>query len=171
MHLFTFTFINYVFLNNNEFVKKPTTNNFILKEGYYLVNGYIGGNNLKYVDELINKYEKVVKEKDDGLCSAFNSYKICYNNFVNFLEISRKHIINKNISINNAALEEAQRILPKSGYDQTNLYVVPTYGVFEENNVPSGKLNQPAPPINVVTPNGTAPVMPYGTVMFDVPST
>ena len=73
---------------------------------------------------------------------------------------------NKNISINNAALEEAQRILPKSGYDNTNLYVAPTYGVFEENGVLSNKLNQPAPPVNVVTPNGTAPVMPLGTVMF-----
>lgn len=73
---------------------------------------------------------------------------------------------NKNISINDAALQEAQRIVPKSGYDQSNLYVVPTYGVFEENGVPSGKLNQPAPPVNVETPNGSAPVMPHGTVTF-----
>ena len=71
---------------------------------------------------------------------------------------------NKNIAINNAALEEAQRIVPKSGYDQSNLYVVPTYGIFEENGIASGKLNQPAPPVNVVTPNGSAPVMPRGTV-------
>lgn len=73
---------------------------------------------------------------------------------------------NKNIAVNNAALEEAQRILPKSGYDNSNLYVAPTYGVFEENGVLSNKLNQPAPPVNVQTPNGTAPVMPLGTVMF-----
>lgn len=58
---------------------------------------------------------------------------------------------NKNIEINNAALDEAKRLLPKSGYDTSNLYIVPTYGVYEQNNVLSGKLNQPAPPINVVT--------------------
>lgn len=58
---------------------------------------------------------------------------------------------NQNIAINNAALEEAQRLLPKSGYDNSNLYIVPTYGVFEENGIASGKLNQPAPPINIVT--------------------
>ena len=71
---------------------------------------------------------------------------------------------NKNLKINDAALQEAQRILPKSGYDQTNLYVVPTYGEYETNTNLSGKLNQPAPPVNVVTNNGSAPVMPYGTV-------
>ena len=58
---------------------------------------------------------------------------------------------NQNIAINNAALEEAQRLLPKSGYDNSNLYIVPTYGVFEENGIASGKLNQPAPPTNIVT--------------------
>ncbi len=57
---------------------------------------------------------------------------------------------NKNIEINNAALEEAKRLVPKSGYDQSNLYIVPTYGVFETNTQLSGKTNQPAPPINVV---------------------
>lgn len=71
---------------------------------------------------------------------------------------------NKNLKINDAALQEAQRILPKSGYDQTNLYVVPTYGEYETNTNLSGKLNQPAPPVNVVTNNGSGPVMPYGTV-------
>jgi hypothetical protein len=73
---------------------------------------------------------------------------------------------NKNISINNANLEEAQRILPKSGYNQSNLYVVPTYGEFESNTELSDKLNQPAPPVNVLTNNTSAPVMPYGTVSF-----
>ena len=58
---------------------------------------------------------------------------------------------NQNIAINNAALEEAKRLLPKSGYDNSNLYIVPTYGVFEENGIASGKLNQPAPPTNIVT--------------------
>ena len=71
---------------------------------------------------------------------------------------------NKNISVNNANLEEAQRIVPKSGYDQSNLYVVPTYGAYESNIELSGKLNQPAPPINVLTDNSGAPVMPYGTL-------
>ena len=71
---------------------------------------------------------------------------------------------NRNISINNANLEEAQRIVPKSGYNQTNLYVVPTYGEYESNNQLSDKLNQPAPPINVLANNAGAPIMPYGTV-------
>jgi len=70
---------------------------------------------------------------------------------------------NKNIEINNAQLEEAKRQLPLSGYDQTNLYVVPTYGIFQDNDVPSGKLDQPAPPVNVETNNG-APVT--ATVMM-----
>lgn len=56
---------------------------------------------------------------------------------------------NKNIQINNAALEEAKRLLPKAGYDQSNLYIVPTYGEYETNTQLSGKTNQPAPPINV----------------------
>ena len=51
---------------------------------------------------------------------------------------------NKNISINNAVIEEAKRVLPKSGYDLGNLYIVPTYID-----------NQPAPPINVVVPFNT----------------
>jgi hypothetical protein len=59
---------------------------------------------------------------------------------------------NKNIAINNAALEEAKRILPLSGYDNQNLYVVPTYGVG------SGKLDQPAPPTNLVAPFGAPAV-------------
>lgn len=52
---------------------------------------------------------------------------------------------NKNISINDAVLAEAARILPKSGYDNSNLYVLPTYGPE------SDQYNQPAPPIFVVT--------------------
>ena len=65
---------------------------------------------------------------------------------------------NKNIAINNAALQEAERLVPKSGYDQNNLYIVPTYGTFETNTELSGKYNQPAPPINVVVPNLVPPV-------------
>jgi len=57
---------------------------------------------------------------------------------------------NKNIAINDANLQEAQRLLPKSGYDTSNLYIVPTYGEYEENGVLSKKYDQPAPPINIV---------------------
>ena len=60
---------------------------------------------------------------------------------------------NKNIAINNAALEEAKRLVPKSGYDSGNFYIVPTYGVFETDTELSGKYNQPAPPVNVITSN------------------
>jgi hypothetical protein len=69
---------------------------------------------------------------------------------------------NKNLEINNAVLQEAERLLPKSGYDHSQLYVVPTYGEFETNQSLSYKLNQPAPPINVNTSTG-API-PTGTV-------
>ena len=60
---------------------------------------------------------------------------------------------NKNLQINNAILEEADRLVPKSGYDRTNLYIVPTYGTFENNTELSGKYNQPAPPTNVIISN------------------
>ena len=73
---------------------------------------------------------------------------------------------NKNIEINNAQLEEAKRIVPKAGYDNKNLYVVPTYGVYESNGVPSGKLNQPAPPINVVTFSAGNAATIAGTVVM-----
>jgi len=65
---------------------------------------------------------------------------------------------NKNIAINNAALQEAERLVPKSGYDQNNLYIVPTYGEFETNTELSGKYDQPAPPVNVVVSNLGPPV-------------
>lgn len=79
----------------------------------------------------------------------------------------------KNIAINDAALEEAKRILPKSGYDNSNLYVVPTYGVYETNTSLSGKLNQPAPPININTNNGaplTGTVTMVSSPSYAVPS-
>ena len=56
---------------------------------------------------------------------------------------------NKNIAINNAVLEEAARLVPKSGYDNTNLYIVPTYGPE------SDKFNQPAPPVDTVIAVGS----------------
>lgn len=74
---------------------------------------------------------------------------------------------NKNVEINNAVLDEAKRIVPKSGYSTSNLYVVPTYGVYQQNGVLSNKIDEPAPPINLITPFGapntsdpvTAPVV------------
>ncbi len=74
---------------------------------------------------------------------------------------------NKNIAINNAQLEEAKRLVPKAGYDTSKLYVVPTYGRFKSNNVPSDQTNQPAPPVNVITSSNTGTAIPVeGTVVF-----
>lgn len=66
---------------------------------------------------------------------------------------------NKNIAVNDAALSEAARLLPKAGYDTTKLYLVPTYGAD------SNKLNQPAPPIDIVVTAGGGPPA-YGTVVL-----
>jgi len=63
---------------------------------------------------------------------------------------------NKNIAINDAALAEAQRIVPNSGYENSNLWVMPTYGIYESNDVLSNKVSQPAPPVDVLTYSGTA---------------
>ena len=71
---------------------------------------------------------------------------------------------NKNIAINDAALREAERLVPKAGYDRSNLYVVPTYGEYSSNGVLSRAINNPAPPVGVNT-DGAAPV-PTGTVMM-----
>jgi hypothetical protein len=71
---------------------------------------------------------------------------------------------NKNIAINDAALQEAQRIVPKAGYDRSQLYVVPTYGEYESNTQLSGKYNQPAPPIDVNANNGAPETT--GTVAY-----
>ena len=73
---------------------------------------------------------------------------------------------NKNINVNNAALNEAARILPKTGYDTSDLYIVPTYGEFSENGIFSRKLRQPAPPINVTTTSSGAPVVVSGTIQM-----
>jgi hypothetical protein len=64
---------------------------------------------------------------------------------------------NRNIEINNAQLEEAARIVPKAGYDRSKLYIVPTYGVYESNGVLSNKINNPAPPVSIVTSSLGAP--------------
>ena len=71
---------------------------------------------------------------------------------------------NKNISINNAALVEAERLVPKAGYDRSNLYIVPTYGEYSSDGVLSNAINNPAPPVGVNT-DGSTPV-PTGTVMM-----
>jgi len=71
---------------------------------------------------------------------------------------------NKNIAINDAALQEAERLVPKAGYDRSNLYIVPTYGEYSSDGVLSNAINNPAPPIAVNT-DGGAPV-PTGTVMM-----
>jgi hypothetical protein len=72
---------------------------------------------------------------------------------------------NKNIAINNAQLEEANRLLPKSGYDTSKLYIVPTYGLLQSNTIPSNKYDQPAPPYDTVTSNEGIPTTTiYGSV-------
>jgi hypothetical protein len=73
---------------------------------------------------------------------------------------------NKNIQVNNAILDEASRLVPKAGYDRSNLYVVPTYGTFETNTELSGKNNQPAPPININTNSSGAPTAAVGAVVM-----
>ena len=73
---------------------------------------------------------------------------------------------NKNIEINNAALNEAARIVPLSGYDTSKLYIVPTYGLYESDGILSGKINQPAPPIGVNTNSSGAPTTATGTVQM-----
>jgi hypothetical protein len=65
---------------------------------------------------------------------------------------------NKNIAINNAALEEAHRLAPLSGYDNSNLYVVPT---VEEQSV---SWAQPSNPISIIIASGSAPITATGTV-------
>jgi hypothetical protein len=66
---------------------------------------------------------------------------------------------NKNISINNALLEEAKNNVPAAGYDTSEFYVVPTYGPFEQSGVLSGNYRQPATPYSVITTrSGSMPV-------------
>ena len=71
---------------------------------------------------------------------------------------------NKNIQINNAVIDEAKRIVPKSGYSTSDLYIVPTYGEYAQNNVPSNKINQPAPPTAAVSSSGSPGSIAIGTV-------
>jgi hypothetical protein len=73
---------------------------------------------------------------------------------------------NKNIEINDAALREAERLVPKSGYNSNNFYVVPTYGEYSSNGVLSRAINNPAPPIGVNTDGGAPNPNNTGTVMM-----
>jgi len=57
---------------------------------------------------------------------------------------------NKNIEINDAAIQEASRIVPSSGYDRSQLYIVPL-----------NDKEQPVPSINIVVGSG-APEAPTG---------
>jgi hypothetical protein len=60
---------------------------------------------------------------------------------------------NKNIAINDAALAEAARLVPQTGVDRSQLYLVP-----------SGTDNAPAAPINIVTNKDGGPQLGTGTV-------
>ncbi len=51
---------------------------------------------------------------------------------------------NKNIEINDAAIAEAARIVPKTGYDRSQLYIVPTFNGQPE--LPSNILSNPNAP-------------------------
>lgn len=62
---------------------------------------------------------------------------------------------NKNIEITDAVVAEAARLLPKSGYDRSQLYLVPTF----DNG-------QPAPPVNIVAAAGVGPTATRGTVQL-----
>jgi hypothetical protein len=64
-------------------------------------------------------------------------------------ELSLRDVIsryNKNIQINDANLQEAARLVPKSGYDVNQLYVLPTYDG-----------STPAPPVNIIVEDNDTP--------------
>ncbi len=60
---------------------------------------------------------------------------------------------NKNLEVNQAVIDEAERLVPKLGYDRSQLYIVPTF----DND-------EPAPPVNVVIGADT-PIWPTGSLM------
>lgn len=64
---------------------------------------------------------------------------------------------NKNIAINDAMIAEATRIVPLSGYDRHQLYLVPTS---------DAQGSQPVNPVNLITSalNGGVPVPTRGTI-------
>ena len=72
---------------------------------------------------------------------------------------------NKNISINDAMLQQAKNNVPKAGYDTSEFYIVPTYGPYEQNGVLSGKYRQPATPYNIITTRSGSIPVPTGQVV------
>jgi len=60
---------------------------------------------------------------------------------------------NKNIAINDAVIAEASRLLPKTGYDRSQLYLVPTLD------------GEPEAPVNIIAPTGN-PVPTRATLMM-----
>lgn len=74
-----------------------------------------------------------------------------FSNEQNLIDILSTY--NKNIAINNAVIEEAKRIVPLSGYDVSDLYVVPSYDD-----------NEPAPPIDLIAPTTWTQDVVVGTV-------
>lgn len=73
-----------------------------------------------------------------------------------------------NITANDAVLAEARRLVPLSGYDVSNLYVVPTYDLpgtpGSTANIGNDGIHHPAPPKDVIIGIG-APTL-SGTVAY-----
>lgn len=73
----------------------------------------------------------------------------------------------QNIKINDAIINEAKRLLPSSGYDVGDLYVVPTYDEVgtpgSTANIGNDGIHHPAPPSDTMTASGQATTA-YGTV-------
>ena len=65
----------------------------------------------------------------------------------------------ENLRINDAAIEEARRLVPKLGYNREQLYVEPTF--FRPPN-----LLEPAPPVNVILAAGV-PAFPTGGLILE----
>jgi hypothetical protein len=72
----------------------------------------------------------------------------------------------RNIEINDAQLREADRLVPKAGYDASKLYIVPTFGEFIRNDTFFGRRLQPAPPINLITSRGFGEVVSLSGAVF-----
>jgi hypothetical protein len=60
----------------------------------------------------------------------------------------------KNLDINDAVIAEALRLVPKSGYDTSNLYVVPTF-----------LDNHPSPSITITSPTNGGPPLGQGSLI------
>jgi len=71
----------------------------------------------------------------------------------------------RNIEINDAALQEARNNMLLSGYDNSMLYVVPTYDEVEQ-----ARFNQPAPPTNLLTTSGAPTILTGAVVLMRSPT-